>query len=210
MKRGVYAIVCVDGRAYVGGSSNISGRWAVHRYQLRRGQHIRRDLQSAWDLLGETAFSFVVLEFVSKADSLHDAEQRWMDKLNVVAAGFNRAPNSTGNTGIVFPPEVRANMSKAQSGKKLSPEHCAKIGERSRGHIYSDESRQKMSKARKGRFVGEKGSRAKLTDKDACKVLELSAQGLFKREIAVMFGVSRSAISHVVNGHTFRHVRNNH
>ena len=205
--RGVYAIICVDGRAYVGGTSNLSNRWAVHRYQLRHKKHVRKNLQAAWDLLGEESFSFVLLEIVPSDGVLHEAEQRWMDKLEAVSKGFNRAPNAPDNTGIVFPPEVRANMSKAQRGKKLSPAHCAMISARSRLLVHTPEAKRKMSLARKGKFVGEKHPQAKMNDTQAREVIALSEKGLFKREIAALFGVSRSCISHIVNGHTFGHIR---
>lgn len=206
MIRAVYAIMCVDGRAYVGGTTNVSMRWAVHRYQLRHGKHARREMQDAWSALGESAFCFEILEHVPEGEEITPVEQKWMDRLKAVEIGFNRAPNAKDNTGIVFSPDVRAKMSKAQSGKTLTPEHRAKIGAKSAGRVLSAEARQKISASRKGRFVGEKGSMAKMTDDDAREAIRLSAQGLFKREIAALFGVSRSAITHIVCGHTFKHV----
>lgn len=116
-QRGVYAIECVDGRRYIGGSVNIPHRWASHRFDLKRGGHRNSRLQSAWDDLGEASFSFVVLEIVASGD-LREAEQRWLDALGE-ARVFNIYTTAGSPRGTTFSAEVRARNAIAQTGLRV-------------------------------------------------------------------------------------------
>lgn len=114
-ERGVYAIVCNDGRQYVGGSVHIRQRWAYHRSCLRRGIHDNHRLQAAWSELGEEAFSFTVLEIVPDGD-IKAAEQKWLDHFRASEEGFNLHPTAGSPAGIVRSEEVRRAMSERQIG----------------------------------------------------------------------------------------------
>lgn len=84
-----------------------------------------------------------------RQDSLgrtHSLETR--EKLRQINLGNHNA------LGIVRSPETRKKMSDAQKGRKLTPEHIAKIKE-AKAHI-SDETRRKMSEAAKNRHKGGK------------------------------------------------------
>lgn len=60
---GVYAIIHEpSGHLYIGGSTDMTGRWTHHRFMLRRGKHKTARLQALWSLHGEDQFKFVVLE----------------------------------------------------------------------------------------------------------------------------------------------------
>lgn len=114
-ERGVYAIVCRDGRQYVGGSVHIRQRWAYHRSHLRRGIHDNHRLQGAWFELGEEAFLFTVLELVPDGD-LRAAEQKWLDHFRASEEGFNLHPTAGSPAGIVRSEKVRRAMSERQLG----------------------------------------------------------------------------------------------
>lgn len=76
---GVYAIYHKDsGRLYIGGSTDITGRYTYHRFMLRRGMHKSKPLQEAWLRYGEAAFKFMTLELCSK-EQLLALEQEWLD-----------------------------------------------------------------------------------------------------------------------------------
>lgn len=61
-KPGIYMILCKKTNwRYYGESKNVSGRFATHRYKLRRKIHKTLKLQLDWDLYGESEFDFKVL-----------------------------------------------------------------------------------------------------------------------------------------------------
>ena len=77
--RGVYGIRRVDtGRIYIGSSVYIPRRWTQHRKQLRAGKHSNRALQSDWNVLGEDAFAFELVEHLPVGD-LDPREQHHID-----------------------------------------------------------------------------------------------------------------------------------
>jgi len=173
-QRGIYAIECEDGRAYVGGSRNIAKRWCDHRYDLRRGTHKNRLLQKAWLTFGETAFQFVVLEVVQNGD-LEAAEQRHMTALNTVERGFNLSPTAGSPRGVVHTAETRAKFSAAGLARAMRP------GER-------------------GRMQGQSNPAAKLSDREVEEIRQMAGTGLFKREIAAIYGITQSNVSRVLSG----------
>lgn len=78
---GIYAIInYAEKRSYVGSSVDIKTRIVGHRSRLRRGKHHSKELQSDWDRLGESQFSFLFLE---EADltKLRDREIFWIKSL---------------------------------------------------------------------------------------------------------------------------------
>ncbi len=82
--RGVYRIHCtINDKSYIGGSAHIHKRWYLHTCDLRAKRHCNSPLQSAWELHGENAFSFNILEVVAgDAYELREAEQRWIDSID--------------------------------------------------------------------------------------------------------------------------------
>ena len=146
-KSGIYKITCVvTGRHYVGSAVNIGYRWSRHRWALKRGKHHSPKLQNAWDKYGETAFTFNVLELVTDINDLVAREQEWMDSLDAVSEGLNCRPHAGNQLGLKMSPESRANISRAQKGKKRPPYHRkALMAPR------SPETREKIRQALKGR-----------------------------------------------------------
>lgn len=62
-KPGVYAIRNThDGKRYIGSTNNKRHRLASHRGMLRKGTHVNRRLQTAWNDSGEAAFAFETVE----------------------------------------------------------------------------------------------------------------------------------------------------
>lgn len=135
--RGAYAIICQDGRAYVGGSKSIIRRWAGHKSLLSGKKHPNRKLQTAWIEQGSEAFTFVVLEIVSPNADLIAVEQKWIDTLDSAKTGFNLAPNAGSSLGHKLTAEMRQHLSDVRRGKPKSAAHRAAIsvsksGEKSR------------------------------------------------------------------------------
>lgn len=91
---GVYQIRRVPtNQIYIGSAVDLRARWGAHRRRLRRGEHINRFLQEAWDQYGEANFEFSVLELVVDSERLK-AEQSWIDQTSCTdrEIGFNIYP----------------------------------------------------------------------------------------------------------------------
>lgn len=71
---GIYKIVNnITHDIYIGSSANRSGmgsRFSQHKKLLRRGVHFNPRLQHAWNKYGDSNFSFVVIEFCTRALSI--------------------------------------------------------------------------------------------------------------------------------------------
>jgi group I intron endonuclease len=174
---GAYAIICQDGRAYVGGSKNIAARWRQHKCLLRKNRHPNRKLQGAWAENGPDAFSIIVLEVALSDDELLSIEQRWIDKMQSVATGFNLAPNAGSSAGHKLGPEARQRLSDFRRGKPKSAIHRAGIS---------------ASK------TGLKNPSAKLAVADIVAIRKLADDGTSRRELAAQFGVCYTTISNIV------------
>ena len=61
--KAIYAIRHKDtGKSYVGSAVVLTRRWKYHKNRLRRNEHHSSYFQNAWNLHGEDAFEWVVLE----------------------------------------------------------------------------------------------------------------------------------------------------
>jgi group I intron endonuclease len=121
---GIYAIhSSINGRTYIGHSSDIRRRWIDHRKGLRRGNHDNPHLQNAWDKYGEEAFEFVVLEECA-VEKLLEREQYHLDQY---PDNYNCALIAKSMLGYKHTAETRAKISAARKGSKASPETRAKI-----------------------------------------------------------------------------------
>jgi len=68
----------VNGKFYVGSTTDTRERFRTHRSRLRKGVHHCRHLQSSWNKYGEDCFKFEVQEVVENATKLWEAEARWL------------------------------------------------------------------------------------------------------------------------------------
>lgn len=91
---GVWAVRnTADDKVLIGASLNAPGRLNRERFTLENGSHPSRALQADWDRLGETAFTFEVLDTLDATDGPDDdasedlAELRamWLEKLALPA-----------------------------------------------------------------------------------------------------------------------------
>ena len=189
---GIYKITNkTNGKVYIGSAVNLFTRWRGHKSELRRGKHINKHLQNAWNKDGEQNFLFEIVEEVQERENLIEREQRYIDILN---PEYNICKFAGSNLGRRLSEETRQKMSEARKGEKhpnfgkhLSEEtrqkisqsrigekhpnfgkHCSeetrqKISEANKGKHLSKETRQKMSKARKGNHLSEE-HRQKISD----------------------------------------------
>jgi len=130
MAIGVYVIRNkLDGKVYVGSSSDIGKRWTKHRNLLRRVSHHCRHLQRAWNLHGIEAFEFAVVEHVIDLLFLEAREQFWIWRMNAAdpTLGYNTAPAAGSMLGLARTEETKRKLSAAKKGKPLTQEHRAAL-----------------------------------------------------------------------------------
>ncbi len=78
---GIYVIKNrVSLNLYIGQSHRLLRRLREHLYCLRKGVHPNVHLQNAWNLYGESAFRFEIIEYCSPK-KLDEREQYWIDSL---------------------------------------------------------------------------------------------------------------------------------
>jgi group I intron endonuclease len=181
-KSGIYKITnLTDGKFYIGSAVNLEKRFYMHRNQLNLEKHRNSKLQRAWVKYGEFNFAFSVLEEVTDVARLIEVEQNWLDKTKACEVGYNICKVANSRLGVKASPETLQKMSIAATGYKHTPEakskislakigkelpvrgeaHRAKISERHKGKAVSEETRLKLSIARKARPPASKETRLK-------------------------------------------------
>lgn len=89
---GVYMIHNkVNGRKYIGSTTDINRRIKTHKRELERGSHNNRFMQKDYDEAGPNNFDYVILEKDIKEDLLTAYEKYWIYKHNsiVMYLGYN-------------------------------------------------------------------------------------------------------------------------
>ena len=164
-KSGIYYILnTVTGCRYVGSAINVQRRFTTHRKQLTLRKHHSAKLQNAWNKYGSDAFEFVMIESVSDKANLICREQHWIDAHSAASrTGYNISPRAGSTLGTKRTAEAKAKMSKAWEGRIVSEETKQKLSLASKGKSrppFSDAWRANMVKAKS--FTSEE-TRAKMS-----------------------------------------------
>ena len=135
---GVYFIKNnVNGKVYVGSSSNIYRRWTTHKRELKHKKHHSVKLQNSFNKYGCDAFSYLLAESSKCTKDMALKEAKWIEFFDSVDNGYNINP---------FPYQVGL-MPKSEQHKK-------RIGEAHIGRKLSEESKEKIRQARLGKKNG--------------------------------------------------------
>lgn len=148
---GIYSISnLVDGKQYIGSSSNLSKRLGIHLWALENNRHGNKHLQSAWNKFGHANFLWAILEFC-KDGVLLEREQFYIDKLS---PGYNILPTAGSTLGRSVSPQTKEKMSIVMKGRpsplkgrKLSPDTKKRISEALKGRDLGDRWRRKISES---------------------------------------------------------------
>lgn len=94
---GIYEILnSINGKRYIGSSSNVKKRMAAHKRFLNEGGHFNSYLQYSWDKYGSEHFTFKIIEHCEKEDLLlreqmylltYQRNGKWESLYNVAKAG---------------------------------------------------------------------------------------------------------------------------
>ncbi len=122
---GVYGIVDCAGRWYIGSTKNFKRRKTDHFRDLRSGKHHSKRLQQAYWALGESNFSFHVLEPVLLESDFLKREQKWMKKkgaeLNGSPVAGRAMRRQGGDSESRLSPEIRRRLDAQKKPKRKRP-----------------------------------------------------------------------------------------
>ncbi|MFA6234164.1 MAG: NUMOD3 domain-containing DNA-binding protein [Bacteroidota bacterium] len=165
---GIYMIRnTLNGKVYIGQSSNIRARWRNHRLELNGGRHINSYLQRSWTKHGGAVFEFSILVecpecelgeyesiFVQKFDALNrDKGYNLIAQIGSrrIVSQDTRDKMSASLKGHPTSVETRAKISIAHTGMKYPPGRKMSKPSPLKGRVQSDETRAKNSAGHKGK-----------------------------------------------------------
>ena len=155
---GIYIIRnLVNDKIYVGSSVNIRRRFSQHKSTLRHNTHKNKHLQNAWNKHGEENFEFIVIESHSYPEKILGRENKCIHLYNpeynnikvnserrfVHSEETKRKIGLKSKEKFIKNPELKQKLIDLHKGK--TPWNKGKKG------IYSKETLEKMSQARKNR-----------------------------------------------------------
>jgi group I intron endonuclease len=118
---GIYIITnIINGKVYVGQSTDIRQRWWHHKYELNKQIHSNRHLQGAWNQYGKENFEFSILELCEEND-LDNREIYWISEYNSKNPefGYNLSDGGGGTRGTILTEEQKEYMSKVKNPEKV-------------------------------------------------------------------------------------------
>lgn len=144
---GIYEIRnTINGHRYIGSATNLKSRWSHHQYRFRLNKHHNKYLQRAWNKYGSSVFVFSVLETCS-VSNLIEREQYYID---IHKPEYNICKTAGSTLGRRLTEGAKKKLSEFFKGNQYAKGH---------GHKKSEEERQKISKAHKGRVFTEEHCR---------------------------------------------------
>ena len=158
----IYKIInLMNGKFYVGSTTNQKVRFRQHRKLLRGNRHHCKHLQAAWNKYGEDKFDFARVEIIPDAESLCAAENVWLlahvGKDYCYNAGRSAEAPMRGRVGALHPSfgvAVPAEQKEAIS-KTLKAFYATEgTVHPNAGKVFTAEERAKLSAGRKGKGAG--------------------------------------------------------
>ena len=135
-------------RFYIGSAVNISRRYSVHLWNLKRGTHHSTKMKNHYNKYGKDDFILSVVLYCDK-NELITKEQLCIDLYNPF---FNECKIAGSNLGIKRTEETKRKISASEKGKIVSEETKRKLREFNTGRKLSEEAKRKISEAGKGRI----------------------------------------------------------
>lgn len=194
-KHGIYKITnIVNGCVYIGKTTRrFIQRYWEHNRNLIENCHFNIHLQNSWNKYGDDSFEFSVVEIVDNDDS---------NKINELEIHYIQMARNNGNCYNV------SDGGDGACGVSLSEEAKKRIGEKNRIHMLgkklSEETKQKMSEMRKGKYYNK--SSYKLSDKQAFEIKERLIAGNKPSDIANDLNIDYRYVNNILSNDTWSHV----
>lgn len=171
LKSGIYCIENINNnKKYIGQSVDVQDRWRRHKSELEHSVHHNSYLQNSWNKYGEDIFCFYVLEYC-EIEQLDEKEIYYIDLYNTTNRDCGYNLKSGGQlSGSYYTKETKEKISKSvkesyqnsnlrevRKNNALNQWSNPKIKEKiigsnngMYGRKHTDESKNKMSNAKKG------------------------------------------------------------
>lgn len=176
LRSGIYFILNkISLKLYIGSAVYFARRRSEHFTRLAKNIHHNKHLQRAYNLYGPEAFDFIIIELV-EIDNLYEREKYFIAKHRTTEEefGYNKCEVGSGMTGRKHSDATKEKMRIKRLGTKHSEKTKAKISLIQTGvktkypknrKASSEETKLKISKAMKARFIGENAAtnKAKMT-----------------------------------------------
>lgn len=111
----------INGKKYIGQTSDFQKRKNSHLSALRRGKCFNSYLQRAFDVYGEDAFEFSILEYCD-VDDLDKREEFWISREGSYFRGYNLNIGGCGKRGFHLSEETKEKIRCANKGRVVSKE----------------------------------------------------------------------------------------
>lgn len=194
----------INGKIYVGKSSELEKRWSRHKRVALGGKEKYPNtfsiIHAAMRKYGHENFIFKIVENFSTEEEALSRETEWiltLRSLNYLL--YNLTNGGEGSSGYTHTPEAKKKMSTLNGGEN-NPRY---------GAIVSDEFRQKMKVIKNDpilkekvslQFSGENNYNAKLTTSQVEEIKILLSQGISQLKIAKMFAIKQPQVSRIKLG----------
>lgn len=195
-KFGIYAIKNkINNKIYIGQTSQpFIKRYWHHKWKLQNNQHDNYILQDDWNKYNEDDFIFYVIRITEDKSILDDLEIYYIKEYRVISFLYNMLQGGGGRRGYHM----------SEKTKRL-------IGEANRinmlGRKHTSETKIKMSKIRKGKYVQRKSD--VITPQLAKTIKELLVVGNEASAISQKLNISYSIINNMISNNTWSHVKVN-
>ena len=188
--------------------------------KVNRNQHWK-------NIVGKTSYDVHILFDDVSYEFAKEKEKEFIELYKRKEDGgilCNLTKGGDGVLGIRHTEEARKKMGEPNKGKTISDWHRQRISEFHTGKIVSEETKKKMSESQIGKSLGRKASEdtrkkmcesskkgesnhaSKLTSSDVLEIRRLSSEGMGQRKIGKKFNVTKTTISHILKGLTWKHV----
>ncbi len=191
---GIYGIKnLINQKVYVGQTrQKFQKRYWNHKWKLQNNQHDNKHLQSAWNKYGEENFEFFIIKRVENEKLINDLEIQYISQYRDNNLSYNILDGGDGFNGCVISEETR----------KI-------IGEKNRqrllGTKLSEETKQKMSKTRKGKYTFRPSDT--LNEELAYKIKTMLVSGITATEISKKLEIDYKLINNIVSNNTWSLVK---
>lgn len=155
MRKGVaYKLTFPNGKVYIGITrGTLSRRIKCHISYARSGKHFA--LSAAIRKYGEDSFTSEIVG-TGTWDELTSIEVLLIAQYKSLGSGgYNMTGGGEGSLGVPVAESVKAKISRALAGRKLSDEHRQRVGAAQLGKVIQPETREKMSASALGRVISD-------------------------------------------------------